>query len=85
MKKIIHIDMDAFFAAIEIREQPWLKGKCVVVGGPPNSRGVVSTCSYEARKFGVHSGMSSYQAWNICRKLFFCIRILNCISMSHSR
>ena len=71
MKKIIHIDMDAFFAAIEIREQPWLKGKCVVVGGPPNSRGVVSTCSYEARKFGVHSGMSSYQAWNICPEAIF--------------
>jgi DNA polymerase-4 len=71
MKKIIHIDMDAFFAAIEIREQPWLKGKCIVVGGPPNSRGVVSTCSYEARKFGVHSGMSSYQAWNICPEAIF--------------
>ena len=71
MKKIIHIDMDAFFAAIEIRENPWLKGKCVIVGGPPNSRGVVSTCSYEARKFGVHSGMSSYQAWNLCPDAIF--------------
>lgn len=66
MKKIIHIDMDAYFAAIEIRENPTLKGKCVIVGGSPNSRGVVSTCSYEARKYGVHSGMSSYQAWNLC-------------------
>lgn len=71
MKKIIHIDMDAFFAAIEIRENPRLKGKCVIVGGPPNSRGVVSTCSYEARKFGVHSGMSSYQAWNLCPEAIF--------------
>ncbi|HNZ33332.1 MAG TPA: DNA polymerase IV [Candidatus Cloacimonas sp.] len=71
MKKIIHIDMDAFFAAIEIRENPRLKGKCVIVGGPPNSRGVVSTCSYEARKFGVHSGMSSYQAWNLCPDAIF--------------
>ncbi len=66
MKKIIHVDMDAYFAAIEIRENPDLIGKCVIVGGPPNSRGVVSTCSYEARKFGVHSGMSSHQAWNLC-------------------
>jgi DNA polymerase IV len=66
MKKIIHIDMDAYFAAIEIREDPSLQGKCVIVGGSPNSRGVVSTCSYEARKFGVHSGMSSYQAWRLC-------------------
>lgn len=71
MKKIIHIDMDAYFAAIEIRENPSLKGKCVVVGGPPNSRGVVSTCSYEARKFGIHSGMSSYQAWNLCPQAVF--------------
>lgn len=71
MKKIIHIDMDMYFAAIEIREDPSLKGKCVIVGGPPNSRGVVSTCSYEARKFGVHSGMSSYQAWNLCPQAVF--------------
>lgn len=63
--------MDAYFAAIEIREDPSLKGKCVVVGGPPNSRGVVSTCSYEARKFGIHSGMSSYQAWNLCPQAVF--------------
>ncbi|PKN73124.1 MAG: DNA polymerase IV [Candidatus Cloacimonetes bacterium HGW-Cloacimonetes-3] len=71
MKKIIHIDMDAYFAAIEIREDPSLKGKCVVVGGAPNSRGVVSTCSYEARKYGIHSGMSSYQAWNLCPQAVF--------------
>ncbi|MFO8144398.1 MAG: DNA polymerase IV [Candidatus Syntrophosphaera sp.] len=71
MKKIIHIDMDAYFAAIEIREDPSLKGKCVIVGGSPNSRGVVSTCSYEARKYGVHSGMSSHQAWKLCPKGVF--------------
>jgi DNA polymerase-4 len=71
MKKIIHIDMDAFFAAIEIRENPSLQGKCVIVGGPPNSRGVVSTCSYEARKYGIHSGMSSYQAWKLCPQAVF--------------
>lgn len=71
MKKIIHVDMDAYFAAIEIRENPDLKGKCVIVGGSPNSRGVVSTCSYEARKFGVHSGMSSHQAWKLCPEGIF--------------
>lgn len=71
MKKIIHIDMDAYFAAIEIRENPSLAGKCVIVGGPPNSRGVVSTCSYEARKFGIHSGMASYQAWKLCPQAVF--------------
>ncbi|MCB5284709.1 MAG: DNA polymerase IV [Candidatus Cloacimonetes bacterium] len=71
MNKIIHIDMDAYFAAIEIREDPFLKGKCVIVGGSPNGRGVVSTCSYEARKFGVHSGMSSHQAWKLCPQGIF--------------
>ncbi len=71
MRKIIHVDMDAYFAAIEIRENPSLKGKCVIVGGSPNSRGVVSTCSYEARKFGVHSGMSSSQAWQLCPQGIF--------------
>ncbi len=71
MKKIIHIDMDAYFAAIEIRENPSLKGKCVIVGGPPNSRGVVSTCSYEARKYGIRSGMSSFQAWKLCPQAVF--------------
>jgi len=58
--------MDAYYAAIEIRENPALKGKCVIVGGSPNSRGVVSTCSYEARPFGVRSGMASSQAWRLC-------------------
>ena len=54
---IIHVDLDAFFAAVEQRDRPELRGKPVIVGGDPHSRGVVSTCSYEARKFGVHSAM----------------------------
>ena len=57
-RKIIHIDMNCFFAAVEMRDNPSLLGKPVIVGGSPQSRGVVATCSYEARKFGIHSAMS---------------------------
>src|SRR5512142_180439 len=70
-KKIIHIDMDAFFAAVEQRDRPELKGKPVIVGGNPQSRGVVSTCSYEARKFGVHSAMPAAQAKRLCPQGIF--------------
>ena len=59
MRKIIHIDMDAFFASIEQRDRPGLRGLPVIVGGSAERRGVVSTCSYEARAFGVHSGRRS--------------------------
>ena len=58
-QKIIHIDMDAFYAAVEQLDDPKLRGKPLIVGGDPSLRGVVATCSYEARKFGVHSAMSS--------------------------
>ncbi len=58
--------MDAFFAAVEQRDRPELQGKPVIVGGNPNSRSVVSTCSYEARKFGIHSGMPTAQAKRLC-------------------
>ncbi|WP_456406507.1 DNA polymerase IV [Caldithrix abyssi] len=70
MKRIIlHVDMDAFFAAVEQREHPELKGKPVIIGADPRGgrgRGVVSTCSYEARKFGVHSAMPISQAYRLC-------------------
>jgi len=66
MRQIIHLDMDAFFASVEQLDFPHLRGKPVIVGGAPNERGVVSTCSYEARKFGVHSAMSLSEAYRRC-------------------
>ncbi|MGL4361675.1 MAG: DNA polymerase IV [Cellulosilyticaceae bacterium] len=71
MRKIIHIDMDAFFAAIEERDNPALKNKPIVVGGTPSGRGVVATCSYEARKYGIHSAMSASAAYGLCPKAVF--------------
>jgi len=66
---VIHADMDAFFAAVEQRENPNLKGKAVIIGGVNlSNRGVVSTASYEARKFGVHSAMPIAQAKKLCPK-----------------
>ena len=68
-RRIVHVDMDAFFAAIEQRDAPSLKGKPVIIGADPRGgrgRGVVSTCSYEARKFGVRSAMPISEAWRLC-------------------
>lgn len=69
-RKIIHIDMDAFYAAVEQRDNPELRGKAIAIGSD-SSRGVVATASYEARKFGVHSAMSSMVAKRRCKHLIF--------------
>jgi DNA polymerase-4 len=65
-RTILHVDLDAFFAAVEQRDRPELRGKPVIVGGEPGARGVVSAASYEARAFGVHSAMSLTEAHRRC-------------------
>lgn len=68
-RKIIHIDADCFYAAVEMREDPSLYGKPVAVGGRPGGRGVVATCNYEARGWGVHSALPMARALKICPEL----------------
>ncbi len=68
-RKILHLDLDAFFCAVEEQKNPSLAGKAFAVGGKPGQRGVISTCSYAARRFGVHSAMPTGQALRLCPNL----------------
>jgi DNA polymerase IV len=68
-RKIIHCDCDCFYASVEMRDDPSLRGRPLAVGGRPDQRGVVATCNYEARAFGVHSAMPTAQAIKLCPDL----------------
>jgi len=70
-RKIIHVDADAFYASVEIRENPLLVNSPIAVGGEPSRRGVIATCNYIARQFGIHSAMASSHALRICPDLVF--------------
>ena len=71
MRKIIHIDMDAFYASIEQKDHPVFRGRPLIVGGDPRGRGVVAACSYEARRFGIRSAMPCRKAASLCPQAIF--------------
>ena len=71
MRDILHIDMDAFYAAVEERDFPQYRNKPLVVGGAPHQRGVVATCNYAARQFGIHSALACAQAKRLCPQAIF--------------
>ncbi|MGE5391396.1 MAG: DNA polymerase IV [Deltaproteobacteria bacterium] len=80
---IIHCDLDAFFASVEQRDDPSLRGKPVIIGGSPEARGVVSTCSYEARAYGVRSAMPTAEAYRLCpRGVFLPVNMKKYIEVS---
>lgn len=85
-RKIIHIDMDAFFASVEERDHPEFRGKPLVIARHPSDtggRGVVTTANYEARKYGIHSAMSAQKHMNYVRKPFLNQAIIKNIVRSH--